>query len=349
MHNLPELFVVGLGAVLFLVISWGVKYLPSEGWQILAAIPREKGVTGVWRGLNLTYYGAFIASSMVFGLMMLIVLLGSVGITLLQALAVAVPIIIFCIPLSRLIALIVEKRRGTFTMGGAGFVGFIIAPWVVLGINSWQGETSRELSVIAALAVMTIAYAFGEGLGRLACISFGCCYGKPLEQTHPAIAKFFSRMAMVFTGETKKISWDGGLEGERVIPIQAVTASIYVGTALVATLLFLRGHDTSAFVLAAVTTQGWRVLSETLRADFRGKTGISSYQLMALLLIPYSLGLALFFGELPAQAVDLISGVAVLWDPSLILALQLLWIGCFYYYGRSVVTGSTLRFHINRN
>ena len=227
-------------------------------------------------------------------------------------------------------------------------MGFIIAPLVVLGINSWQDETSRELSVIAALAVMAIAYAFGEGLGRLACISFGCCYGKPLQKTHPTIAKFFSRMAIVFTGETKKISWDGGLEGERVIPIQAVTASVYVGTALVATLLFLRGHDTSAFVLAAVTTQGWRVLSETLRADYRGSAGISSYQVMALLLIPYSLGLAVVFGELPAHSTDLISGIAALWDPSLILALQLLWICCFFYYGRSVVTGSTLQFHINR-
>jgi hypothetical protein len=33
------------------------------------------------------------------------------------------------------------------------------------------------MPIVPALAAVMIAYTFGEALGRLACISFGCCYG----------------------------------------------------------------------------------------------------------------------------------------------------------------------------
>jgi hypothetical protein len=51
-----------------------------------------------------------------------------------------------------------------------------------------------------------IAYAFGEGLGRLACISFGCCYGVALPEAHPLLRHMFDRWHFVFSGSMKKIS-----------------------------------------------------------------------------------------------------------------------------------------------
>ncbi len=54
------------------------------------------------------------------------------------------------------------------------------------------------------MAVLSIGYTFGESLGRLACLSFGCCYGKPLSQCSEQIRNLFEHFNVVFTGETKK-------------------------------------------------------------------------------------------------------------------------------------------------
>ena len=41
------------------------------------------------------------------------------------------------------------------------------------------------------LAALAIGYILGEGLGRLACLSFGCCYGKPLDQCGKVVSILF--------------------------------------------------------------------------------------------------------------------------------------------------------------
>ena len=55
-----------------------------------------------------------------------------------------------------------------------------------------------------------------------------------------------------------------------MIPIQALTCLLNVGVGLIATLLFLKGNYDVAFVSSMAVTQGWRTLSEVLRADYRG-------------------------------------------------------------------------------
>ncbi len=60
--------------------------------------------------------------------------------------------------------------------------------------------------IIPALAAVMIAYAFGEGLGRLACISFGCCYGVALREAHPSRDVFSIAGTLFFSGSMKKIS-----------------------------------------------------------------------------------------------------------------------------------------------
>src|SRR5205085_1755107 len=96
--------------------------------------------------------------------------------------------------------------------------------------------------VVPTFAAVAICYAFGEGIGRLACISFGCCYGKPVEACSPLLRWLFKHFYFVYSGATKKIAYASHLEGRKVVPVQALTGFIFVGVGLAAMALFLAGH-----------------------------------------------------------------------------------------------------------
>jgi hypothetical protein len=200
--------------------------------------------------------------------------------------------------------------------------------------------------LLPALAAMGVAYGFGEGLGRLACISFGCCYGKPLAHTGPWMQRLFARFHFVFRGETKKIAYAGNLAGEKVVPIQAVTAMLYTGVGLAGMLLFLHGAYSAALVLTLGVTQLWRVLSEALRADWRGGGRLSAYQWLALLSLPYALAAIAWLPAAPLPTPDLLLGLEALWHPGMMLFLIALWAAVFLFYGRSEVTGSRLSLYV---
>ena len=51
------IFVTALAAVLFGALAWGIRALPAERWQMIAAVPLAKNGNGEWQGLNLTFYG----------------------------------------------------------------------------------------------------------------------------------------------------------------------------------------------------------------------------------------------------------------------------------------------------
>lgn len=342
-----ELFVLGLSAVFTLVLSWGFRALPKERWQILAALPKSKDANGGWIGRNLTFYGVFNANAYVLGVVVFIALLGSLSLSLTGIFVSVAGLLVCCVPAASLIARVVEKKRYTFTVGGASFVGILVAPWLVTGINAGFGG-SVYMPIMPFLAAAAIGYAFGEGTGRLACISFGCCYGKPLCKCPSLIRKLFEKRSFVFLGATKKISYADGLEGERVIPIQAVTAVIYCGWGLLGVYLFLKGFYFAAFFSTLTVTQAWRTASEFLRADYRGGKKISAYQVMGALSILYGLSTVFFFSNPPISRPDIGTGLGYLWRPEMILFLQALWIAVFLHTGRSRVTGSTLSFHVIR-
>jgi hypothetical protein len=253
-----------------------------------------------------------------------------------------------CVPASRLVAWLVEGKAHTFTVGGAVFVGTLGAPWVVglANLLPWQ-RGGVPIPVIPTLAAIVTAYAFGEGLGRLACLSFGCCYGKPIAACRPWVRRLFARRPLVFTGATKKIAYASGLEGTPVVPVQVLTATLYVSTGLLCTGLFLAGRFALVFVLGTLVTQSWRIGSELLRADYRGEGRFSAYQWMGLAAIPYALAMAWWFAGAAAGRPQLAAGLAVLWQPGVLLALQALWLLIFLYTGRSAVTGATLSFHVH--
>lgn len=347
MTTLSFISIITLAIILY--FWWGFTVLPDERWQILASVPVAKGAPGSWRGVNLTWYGLLTANAYAAAVAILFVLLGAIRVTPTGVAILALALLLVCVPASRLVARIVEKKSHTFTVGGAVFVGILIAPWLIPLVNRTAGVAlGFYLSPLATLAAIAVAYSFGEGLGRMACISFGCCYGKPLHEAPSFLRRIFAGSCFVFSGGTKKIAYAHGLEGVRVLPVQAITAVLYAICGLIATLLFLEGNTAIAFIMATTVTQIWRFLSETLRADYRGEGRISPYQIMGVLGVFYAWGTAFFLREEASRGTDLGGAFSALWDPTMIFFLQALWLTIFLYTGRSTVTGATLTFHVHR-
>ena len=329
---------------------WGFTILPGERWQVVASVPADKTDQGLWRGINFTWYGLLSANAYLVAVTVLLVLLGSLGIPPLGTAFLAAFMLTCCVPASRLVARIVEKKSDTFTVGGAVFVGILITPFVIMVLNATAGQLlDFRIPLMPAYSAIAIAYAFGEGLGRMACISFGCCYGKPLEQSPKFLRSLLGERGFTFFGSTKKVAYAGGMEGKTVIPIQAVTAVLYSACGLAGALLFLADLHLSAFLLATITTQGWRSYSETLRADYRGEGNLSAYQIMGIIGILYATGAAWLIGAGASNSPNLAAGLATLWNPALLLFLQGIWLIIFYYTGRSTVTGATLSFHVHHD
>ncbi|TWJ16865.1 prolipoprotein diacylglyceryl transferase family protein [Geobacter argillaceus] len=329
---------------------WGVRFLPAERWQIAAAVPLTKDNTGSWRGVNLTWYGILSANAYVVATGIAFGLFAAIGLPARASFAMLFAMLVVCVPASRLVARLVERKANTFTVGGAVFVGTLVAPWVAMAGSSFLRKSlGVEVPAAAIIAAITIGYGFGEGLGRLACLSFGCCYGKPLTAAPPFLARIFGRYSTVFYGATKKAAYAGSLEGVKVLPVQGMTAVIYTVCGLVGIALFGRGMFSASFLLALTVTQGWRVLSEFLRDDYRGGGTISAYQFMAVISVAYGwLLLPILKG--PAAALpELAKGAAALWGPTPLLLLELLWVVIFLYTGRSTVTGATMHFHVEEH
>ncbi|RJP81425.1 MAG: prolipoprotein diacylglyceryl transferase [Desulfobacteraceae bacterium] len=343
-------FLLSIVTLLFLLFRWAFRELPAEKWQIIGVIPSERQPDGSRQGINLTFYGFFIATASLLSTILVYILLGSLSIPAGITTAIFIAVLSAALPSANILARIIEKKAHTKTVGGASFVGIILAPWVILLVNAISGIwTGLSHPILPMLTAFVIAYAFGEGIGRLACISFGCCYGRPMNDLPKFFRNIIGLHPLVFHGETKKIVYAGHLEGVEVFPIQAVTAVLYCSAGVVGIYLFLNAHYTTGFLLTLSITQGWRFLSEFLRADFRGNLKISVYQIMALLTIPYGFLLTKLFPFAVISNADLLRGFTTLWNPWLILFLQTIWIVMFLVDGRSHTTGSILKFHVNHH
>ena len=345
-----ELFIATLALAFGAMLVWGFICLPGDRWQFLAAIPLAQQEPSRWKGLNITWYGLLVANAQALAAALFLLLISSLGVPWKRWPFCWPPSASSVLSGSRWLAQLVEKKAHTFTVGGASFLGILLAPglfWAANKFLAWNGQPGAPL--IAWCAALTSAYALGEGLGRLACISFGCCYGKPLDNCSPWLARLFSRANFTFSGDQKKIAYASGWQGRPVLPVQALTATIYVGTALAGSYLFLRGQFTSSLLLSGLVTQLWRALSEFIRADFRGGGRLSAYQWMAL---ATALGLSLLAWLLaggPLGQANLFQGLRALWAPGPLMLLQGIWVTAFIYYGRSRVTTSVVNFSVQRH
>lgn len=340
------LFMTFLALFSMAVISWGARTLPGEKWQIMATVPGNKGTDGSWSGCNLTYYGVIVAGAYTISAAIFLILMSTVGASMPIIVVTAGIILAVCAPASRIMARVVEKKKHTFSVGGASFVGLLIAPWmfyaVIIAAGSAFGSTK---SAVVPMAVLAIAFAFGEGFGRLACVSFGCCYGRRVEDLPAGWRKLFRRFHIVFIGRTKKVAYAHGWEGQPLIPVQLITSILYVAAGLAGTGFFLSGMAGPAFLIPLAVTQLWRVMSEFLRADYRGESRhLTAYQMMALAAIPYGILVTGLFATPGSFQPDIVAGLAALWHPGVLLSLQVLWLLIFMQTGRSMVTGSRMTF-----
>lgn len=340
-----SLFLAVLALTIGVVYWWGFTHLPGERWQVMASVPRLK--TGHhWQAVNLTWYGFFLASACTAGAAMLLVLLGALAIPRAGALLICLAMLGICLPGAKLVARLVEGKHHTLTIGGALFLGVLIAPLLLWSWNRFLPEAiALPAPAITVLACLAVTYAFGEGLGRLACISFGCCYGKPVASLPAWLRRIIEPVSFTFRGRTKKIAYAHDLEGVKVIPIQAITAIIYALTGLAGLWLLLNGSYGAAFLTALTTTQVWRVASEFLRADYRGKGSFSAYQTMAGIAVVIAPVMTLVCNA-SYPAPHILNGLAMLWNPFPLLFLQGLWGAVFLFTGRSSVTGASISLHV---
>ncbi len=338
------LFMLSIVVILSLLFSWSFNSLQKEKWQIFGTIPHHKCDDGAWQGTNFTYYGFFTAIATVFACGLAMVLFGSQAVNLPTMMALALAILIPCFAAAKIVARIVEKKEATFSIAGASFIGIIFCPWLIFVA---QRFFDLNLPIVTALAILAISYTFGESLGRLACISFGCCYGKRVSELPHWLGRLIQRFSFVFSGDLKKISYAHQMDGEPVIPIQGITAIIYAITGMVGIYAFIHGYHTAAFLLTMIITQVWRLLSEFVRADYRGEGKISAYQVMGAFSVVYVTVIAFIFPIAGTPSADIAQGLELLWNPGVILFFEILWLATFVFTGRSQVTGATMVFNVH--
>lgn len=328
--------------------AWAFKALPGERWQFFAVLPLSKQKDGSWKGLNFTYYGVFTALAGLVSIATFLMLTFSVGVDLVYTLIMTAITLAVCLPAARIVTILVEKKNHGFTIGGASFVGIILMPLILLGLDQFaQHYFDTALPAMPIMAAMIIAYILGEGVGRLACISFGCCHGKPVDQVKPPLQHIMHKCADVYEGETKKIAYASNLCKVPVVPIQSITTTLYTIVGIIGIYLFFKGLYATAFLLCLIFSQAWRILSELLRADFRGFNKITAYQWMAIIGCVY--GVILFFW-MPSHAdltPSVIQGLNGLWDMKVFIALQIFTLVMFLFSGTSTVSESNINIRID--
>ena len=345
------IFAVGVLLLGFVALfAWSFRHLPQERWQILAVVPWRREANGTWRGVNLTYYGVFNTMAVAASMAVAIFLPGTVGLSMTYLTWCFLAIMAICLTASNLINRIVEGHWHGFTIGGASFVGMVAGPWIAWGMSHLILPSVDSVpAVLYVLGALASAYALGEGIGRLACISFGCCYGRPLVDCPAWLQKLFNHRAAVFEGRLKKACYAHGLEGQRLIPVQAATAIVSSVTGLFGIACFLSGRPMLAYVLPVVVTQLWRFVSEFLRADYRGTGRLSAYQGMALAGAAYTVLLGMLWPDIPRPTPDAARGLALLWTPGAILLIEAVAVFVFFRMGLSTMTTSHTTFDLRHD
>lgn len=324
---------------LALLLQWGVRTLPREEWQMLAALPNRRLRRGEWSGVNVTMYGVLTATAAVLGVGIFLLLMASLGVPIGRAAPVAGIVLGIGLPSAKVLATLIEGTRHGHSIAGATLVGVLVAP-----LAAWM--TGAPLA--AALGALAVAYVLGESVGRLACLSFGCCYGRPVSDLDASGRRLFDRFSLSFHGATKKIVYLAGLEGVRVVPVQAIAAVVLAALCAAGIALFAAGWPRVTFVAVVLGSQAWRAWSETWRADHH-RAGRSPYQFVAAAVVAATIALAAACPPMPGAAPDLLVGAAALWDPAVLLGLQILWLLMFRLTGWSEVTESTVSFRVRED
>jgi Prolipoprotein diacylglyceryl transferase len=279
----------------------------------------------------------------------LYVLVGAMGQPILPAATYVGLLLAVGIPASKFVARWVEGIPG-HTIGGAVFAVLMSAlpamaiTRLVANALAWP---AFDPGVVIAAAC--IAYVLGEAIGRLACLSFGCCYGKPIDQCTSLQKALYSRFTETYRGRFKKISYASGLNDRPVIAVQSIACALLFSIFLVSLWLFWKGHIAASIVVSLGLSQLWRTYSEQLRADFRGRDGFTVYQAMALVGAFLSVVFAWIYGGSNATLIvaSAYRGWIAATQAEVIVGSQLLAFVIVLYMGRSSVTSSRLELFLH--
>jgi hypothetical protein len=333
----------------FFTLRWSFRHLPEERWQFFAVLPVARDGEG-WRGINITYYGMISALAYSVSIAVFVFLSGTVNQSPLLVAIFVVALLLIAIPSSKWIAYRVEGSRATFTVGGALFVTAMCAPALFYGVNAIAAVMSLPaLHAPSVIAAATLSYCLGEAIGRLGCLSFGCCYGKQLNEAGPIERLIYGSTATVYRGPLKKISYASNLEATPVIAVQSVASVVLLTLFLIGLWLFWLRCFATAFVVTLVGSQIWRLYSETLRADYRGGAKFTTYQKMAAATALVTLLISFTLAGIAPVSVNAMRGFEALVRIDVLLALQMLFVGIVWFMGRSTVTGAHLQMRLFRD
>jgi Prolipoprotein diacylglyceryl transferase len=339
-----ELGVLVLASLAVVVFRWGFRNLTSEGWQIALAVPaRVNGADGrFWPAVNFTTYGVISSIAYALSLLLFIFLVGAMAQPLLPAAVFVGLLLAVGVPASKIVARWVEGIPG-HTIGGAVFAVLVTAIPAMLA-TQWLAQAFRWDSFDAAvvIAAACIAYVLGEAIGRLACLSFGCCYGRPIDECTSLQRALYSGVTETYRGRYKKIAYAGGLTDRPVVAVQSIACTVLFVVFLVSLWCFWKGMTTASIVLALGLSQLWRAYSEQLRADFRGREGFTVYQAMAIAGAAQSLLFVHLFPATSTLVASAYRGWLAVAQAEVVITCQLLAASILLYMGRSSVTSSRL-------
>ncbi len=342
-----EISLLILSVVFIIIFSWSFKKLPKENMQILACIPIRKLNDEHWHCINITYYGFITCIAYGLSIVTFFFLTASKGVPARISLFIVFTILFFTVPASKIVAKLVEKKKNRFSVGAASFVGVLLIPFVTeFAINFFSNLNQTINYFFAIVNALAISYCIGEGIGRLACISFGCCYGKQIDHINLPLRFLFKKLKFEFYGKTKKISYESGLEGKPVIAVQAITAVLYSFLALVGSYLFFNNSYILSLVLVFFPSQLWRFLSEFLRADYRGEGKISHYQIMTVISMCYMALIIIFSdrSQIPVIETDYTKGLTIFFNGYVVTVTVITSLYIFILTGISKVTKAEARF-----
>jgi hypothetical protein len=333
------------------IFRWAFRHLPSECWQIAVAIPARKQAASdsdaTWPAVNITFYGVISAVAYMLAILVFVFLAGSANQPISAVAIFSMLLLLVGIPASKWVALWVEGVPG-HTIGGALFavvLAVLPALWLTDFICAAISLPRADPGML--LAAAAIAYVLGEAIGRLACLSFGCCYGRSIDSATPLQRALYSSTATTYRGRFKKIAYASGLEGRPVIAVQSVACAALFGVFVVSFWFFWKGYIALSLIVALGLAQLWRAYSETLRADYRGREGFTLYQGMALVGIVLTLLYAWIHRVQVSATPTFARGLDAVIRVEVILCAQALAIIILALMGRSYVTSSRLEYKLH--
>jgi len=145
-------------------------------------------------------------------------------------------------------------RRPVFASWG----GLLMVP-LVFGIFSWQSG----IALLVLVDAFALSMPIGHAVGRLGCLSYGCCYGRPTRR----------RLAIIYRNPLAKAVRVGGHQHVRLHPtalyeavldlgiLVAVSTTLFLGTPLgVPSALALLAYGLGRFGIEFLKDNGGRIL-----------------------------------------------------------------------------------------